>query len=113
MTAPSASGVAGVEVVEAGNGAVLRRAGRSLLTIVVAVAVLAALWTALLTLLGVSSFVGKSPLAVGQYLFSDAPARGVRPASLTAAAARAASFGALGTTRGTATRPSAPWAARW
>jgi hypothetical protein len=49
-------------------------------------------------LFGVSSFVGKSPVDVWQYLFSDAPARGVRPASLSAAAARAASFGALGTT---------------
>ena len=56
------------------------------------------LWTVLLRLFGVSSFGGKSPLGVWQYLFSDAPARGVRPASLSAAAARAASFGALGTT---------------
>jgi ABC-type nitrate/sulfonate/bicarbonate transport system permease component len=80
------------------TGAVLRRAGRSLLTIAVAVIVLAVLWTLLLKLFGVSSFVGKSPWDVWQYLFSDAPARGVRPASLTAAAAREASFGALGTT---------------
>jgi Binding-protein-dependent transport system inner membrane component len=46
----------------------------------------------------VSAFVGKSPLAVWQYLFADAPPRGVRPASLSAPDARAASFGALGTT---------------
>ena len=46
----------------------------------------------------VSAFVGKSPLDVWQYLFADAPPRGVRPASLSAADARAASFGALGTT---------------
>lgn len=76
----------------------MRRAGRSLLTIVVAIVVLAVLWTLLLKLFGVSSFVGKSPWDVWQYLFSDAPARGVRPASLTAEAARHASFGALGTT---------------
>lgn len=80
------------------TGAVLRRAARSLLTIAVAIVVLAVLWTLLLKLFGVSSFVGKSPWDVWQYLFSDAPARGVRPASLTAAAAREASFGALGTT---------------
>lgn len=79
-------------------GAVLRRAGRSLLTIVIAVVVLGVLWTAVLKLFGVSSFVGKSPVDVWQYLFSDAPARGVRPTSLTAAAAREASFGALATT---------------
>ena len=77
---------------------VLRRAGRSVATIVIAVVVLAVLWTVLLKLFGVSSFVGKSPLDVWQYLFSDAPARGVRPASLSAPAARAAIFGALGTT---------------
>jgi ABC-type nitrate/sulfonate/bicarbonate transport system permease component len=87
-----------VEVVTTGHGAVLRRAGRSLLTVVVAVVVLGVLWTVLLALFDVSSFVGKSPSAVWQYLFADAPARGVRPASLTAEAARAASFGALGAT---------------
>jgi ABC-type nitrate/sulfonate/bicarbonate transport system permease component len=92
--------VAGALEVAAGSahGAVLRRAGRSLLTVVVAVVVLGVLWTVLLALFDVSSFVGKSPSAVWQYLFADAPARGVRPASLTAEAARAASFGALGTT---------------
>jgi len=92
--------VAGHLEVAAGSahGAVLRRAGRSLLTVVVAVVVLGVLWTVLLALFDVSSFVGKSPSAVWQYLFADAPARGVRPASLTAEAARAASFGALGTT---------------
>jgi ABC-type nitrate/sulfonate/bicarbonate transport system permease component len=85
------------------TGAVMRRAGRSLLTIVIAVVVLAVLWTLLFKLFGVSSFVGKSPLDVWQYLFSDAPARGVRPTSLTAEAARAASFGALGATLANAT----------
>jgi len=89
---------AAVELRASAHGVVLRRAGRSLLTIVVAVVVLGVLWTVLLRLFGVSSFVGKSPVDVWQYLFSDAPARGVRPASLSAEAARAASFGALGTT---------------
>ena len=92
------SAIAGVDVVASGQGAVLRRAGRSLLTVVVAVVVLGAAWTALLALFDVSSFVGKSPLAVWQYLFSDAPACGGRPTSLSAEAARAASLGALGTT---------------
>jgi ABC-type nitrate/sulfonate/bicarbonate transport system permease component len=79
-------------------GSVLRRAGRALVTIIVAVVVLALLWTALLTVFRISSFVGKSPWDVWQYLFTEKPPRGVRPASLTAAAARSASFGALGTT---------------
>jgi ABC-type nitrate/sulfonate/bicarbonate transport system permease component len=79
-------------------GSVLRRAGRALVTIVVAVVVLALLWTALLTVFRISTFVGKSPWDVWQYLFTEKPPRGVRPASLTAAAARSASFGALGTT---------------
>ncbi|HEY0811919.1 MAG TPA: ABC transporter permease subunit [Pseudonocardia sp.] len=97
--AATAAGPAGLDDVGGSAAhAVLRQAGRSLLTIVIAVVVLAVLWTALLKLFGVSTFVGKSPLDVGQYLFSDAPARGVRPTSLSAAAARDASFGALATT---------------
>jgi ABC-type nitrate/sulfonate/bicarbonate transport system permease component len=87
-----------VDLRTSAHGVVLRRAGRSLLTIVIAVVVLGVLWTVLLTLFGVSSFVGKSPVDVWQYLFSEAPARGVRPASLSAEAARAASVGALATT---------------
>ncbi len=79
-------------------GSVLRRAGRALVTIIVAVVVLALLWTALLTVFRISTFVGKSPWDVWQYLFTERPPRGVRPASLTAEAARSASFGALGTT---------------
>jgi hypothetical protein len=90
---------AAVELRASAHGVVLRRAGRSLLTIVVAVVVLGVLWTVLLRLFGVSSFVGKSPVDVCQYLFSDAPARGVRPASLSAEAARR--------------RASARWAPRW
>ncbi|MDT7581674.1 MAG: hypothetical protein QOK35_2938 [Pseudonocardiales bacterium] len=97
MTAVAGAGALEVAAGSA-HGAVLRRAGRSLLTVVVAVVVLGVLWTVLLALFDVSTFVGKSPLAVWQYLFSEAPARGVRPASLSAEAARAASFGALGAT---------------
>ncbi len=79
-------------------GVVARQLGRALLTVGIAVVVLMLLWAALLALFDVSAFVGKSPLAVGQYLFAETPARGIRPASLSAADARAASFGALGTT---------------
>jgi ABC-type nitrate/sulfonate/bicarbonate transport system permease component len=96
---PVGPGTAGVgDAAGSAANAVLRQAGRSLLTIVIAVVVLGVLWTALLKVFGVSSFVGKSPLDVWQYLFSDAPARGVRPTSLSAQAAREASFGALATT---------------
>lgn len=90
MTAPAA--------LEPVTGAVLRRAGQAVVTIVVAVVVLALLWTALLAAFRISTFVGKSPWDVWQYLFTERPPRGVRPASLTAAAARAATFEALGTT---------------
>jgi ABC-type nitrate/sulfonate/bicarbonate transport system permease component len=74
------------------------RLGRAVVTIGIAVVVLVALWAALLSLFDVSSFVGKSPSDVWAYLFSDAPERGVRPASLTAEQARADSLAALGTT---------------
>jgi ABC-type nitrate/sulfonate/bicarbonate transport system permease component len=78
--------------------ALLRRAGRAGVTIVIALVVLGLLWQALLLVFDVSSFVGKSPLNVVQYLFSENPPRGVRPASMSAEQARADSFGALGTT---------------
>jgi ABC-type nitrate/sulfonate/bicarbonate transport system permease component len=78
--------------------ALLRRAGRAGVTIVIALVVLGLLWQALLLVFDVSSFVGKSPLNVAQYLFSDNPPRGVRPASMSAEQARSDSFAALGTT---------------
>jgi ABC-type nitrate/sulfonate/bicarbonate transport system permease component len=78
--------------------ALLRRAGRAGVTIVIALVLLGLLWQALLLMFDVSSFVGKSPLNVVQYLFSDAPPRGVRPASMSAAQARADIGSALGTT---------------
>jgi ABC-type nitrate/sulfonate/bicarbonate transport system permease component len=46
----------------------------------------------------VSTFVGKTPLDVWNYLFSSDPPKGVRPASLTAEEARSEAFSALGTT---------------
>ena len=74
--------------------AVLRRLGSSLLVVLVALVVLAVLWVALLRLLDVSTFVGKTPLDVWGYLFSEAPPRAVRASSLTADAARSDLLGA-------------------
>jgi ABC-type nitrate/sulfonate/bicarbonate transport system permease component len=68
--------------------AVLRRVGMSLLVVVLALIVLGLLWIGLLELFDVSSFVGKTPMEVYQYLFAAQPARGVRPTSVTAEAAR-------------------------
>jgi ABC-type nitrate/sulfonate/bicarbonate transport system permease component len=68
---------------------VLRRAGASLLVVVLALALLCLVWAALLRLFDVSTFVGKTPVDVYRYLFTDAPPRGVRPTSITAHAARA------------------------
>jgi ABC-type nitrate/sulfonate/bicarbonate transport system permease component len=68
---------------------VLRRAGASLLVVVLALALLCLVWAALLRLFDVSTFVGKTPVDVYHYLFTDAPPRGVRPTSITADAARA------------------------
>jgi len=69
--------------------AALRRLGGSLLVVVLALAVLGLAWTALLQLFDVSTFVGKTPADVYRYLVSDAPPRGVRPASISAETARA------------------------
>ncbi|GAB2567270.1 ABC transporter permease [Microlunatus antarcticus] len=74
--------------------AALRRLGTSLLVVVVALVVLAVAWVALLRLFDVSSFVGKTPLDVFGYLFSDAPARAVRASNLTAETARSQLFDA-------------------
>lgn len=96
MSAPllSSTAVSAPPVAETASNAsvataVLRRLGSSLLVVVLALAVLALVWTALLNLFDVSSFVGKTPLDVYHYLFTDRPARGIRPASITAEAARA------------------------
>lgn len=68
--------------------AVLRRVGVSVVVVVTALVVLAALWVLLLKAFDVSSFVGKTPVDVFHYLFAAKPSRGVRPASVTDAAAR-------------------------
>jgi ABC-type nitrate/sulfonate/bicarbonate transport system permease component len=70
--------------------AVARRVGASTLVIVLALVVLSLLWIALLRAFDVSPFVGKTPSDVFHYLFTEKPARGIRPASLSDAQARAA-----------------------
>jgi len=74
--------------------AAVRRLGASLLVVVVALVVLALLWIALLRLLDVSTFVGKTPFDVWSYLFAEAPPRAVRASSITADAARSQLLGA-------------------
>ena len=82
--------------------AVLRRVTTSLAVVVSALVVLAILWIVLLRVFDVSSFVGKTPIDVFHYLFTEAPARGIRPASLPAAEARAQLGGAWLVTLGNA-----------
>lgn len=103
----SAASVAAAPVQERVSNAgvaatVLRRLGASVLVVVVALVVLAILWVALLKLFDVSTFVGKTPLDVWGYLFSDAPPRAVRASSITADAARSQLFGAWLVTLGDA-----------
>jgi ABC-type nitrate/sulfonate/bicarbonate transport system permease component len=78
--------------------AVLRQIGRAVAVLVLAMVVLGALWYALLKVFDVPATIGKTPVDVWRYLFDDAAARTIRPRSLTSAAARSASFGALGVT---------------
>lgn len=80
------------------TAAALRRLGAAAATVGIALVVLVVLWQLMLWAFDVSPFVGKSPVDVWRYLFDDAPPRGVRPASLTAEAARAETLAALGTT---------------
>ena len=84
------------------TGIVLRRTATTAATVGVAFVVLLGLWALLLAVFDVPDFVGKSPLEVWQYLFSAEPARGVRPASMSAGQARAESLAALMTTLGNA-----------
>ncbi len=90
---------AGVEpVAGSGRSIVGRRIVTAVATVVVAMVVLVLLWAALLRVFDVSTFVGKTPLDVWNYLFADGPPRGVRPSSLTAQDARSEALTALGTT---------------
>ena len=70
--------------------AALRRLGVSLAVVLSALVVLTVLWIVLLRAFDVSTFVGKTPMDVFNYLFTAKPTtRGVRATSLTAEAARA------------------------
>jgi ABC-type nitrate/sulfonate/bicarbonate transport system permease component len=82
--------------------AVLRRVGMSVIVVVTALIVLTVLWVVLLRIFDVSTFVGKTPVEVFHYLFTDQPARGVRPTSLSAEDARAQLRGAWLVTLGNA-----------
>lgn len=83
-------------------GAALRRLVSSVLVIVLAMVVLALLWVGLLKAFDVSTFVGKTPTDVFHYLFTEHPALGVRPRSLTVTQARAALWAAWLVTLGDA-----------
>ena len=85
LAAVPVSGTAGSRTVAA---AVLRRLATSLLVVVLALVLLALIWAALLQVFDVSTFVGKTPVEVFHYLFTEVPARGVRPRSITAEQAR-------------------------
>lgn len=69
---------------------VVRRLAATVVVLLLALVLLGVLWIALLRVFDVSTFVGKTPTDVFHYLFTSSPARGIRPTSLTADAARAA-----------------------
>ncbi len=99
MTAVLARPDATAEPVAPSAGSVVgRRVLTAVITVVVALVVLVGIWAVLLRIFDVSTFVGKTPIDVWNYLFSDQPPKGVRPASLTAQEARAEALAALGTT---------------
>ena len=98
-TTPVAETVSGRAVA----GTVARRVGLSLAVVVGALAVLTVLWVLLLKVFDVSTFVGKTPLDVFHYLFTEKPTvRGIRATSLTAEAARSQLLGAWAVTLGNA-----------
>ncbi len=66
----------GEPVVGSGRSVVGRRIVTAVTTVVVALVVLAGLWAALLRIFDVSTFVGKTPIDVWNYLFSSEPAEG-------------------------------------
>lgn len=78
---------------------VARRALTSVTVLVSALIGLGIIWIVLFKLFDVNPLVGKTPANVWEYLFTDKPAaRGIRPQSLSAEAARSELWGALGTT---------------
>ncbi len=97
---PSGPGAPALIQESAGSAvsAVLRRVGQSLTILLLSMVVLGVLWLSLLNLFDVPRAFGKTPLDVWNYLFADTVEKGVRPGSMTATAARSASFGALSVT---------------
>ncbi|MEP6981363.1 MAG: ABC transporter permease subunit [Nakamurella sp.] len=78
---------------------VAHRALTSVTVLVSALIGLGLIWIALFRVFDVNPLVGKTPANVWEYLFARTPsARGIRPQSLTAEAARSELWGALGTT---------------
>jgi ABC-type nitrate/sulfonate/bicarbonate transport system permease component len=78
---------------------VSRRALTSITVLVSALIGLGVIWVALFAIFDVNPLVGKTPGNVWEYLFTQTPsARGIRPQSLSAEAARTELWGALGTT---------------
>ena len=83
--------------------AVLRRVGLSLAVVLSALVVLILLWIVLLKAFDVSTFVGKTPMDVFHYLFTEKPTtRGIRATSVTAVQARSSLVGAWLVTLGNA-----------
>ncbi|SDJ50538.1 ABC-type nitrate/sulfonate/bicarbonate transport system, permease component [Frankineae bacterium MT45] len=76
-------------------GMMLRRTGSAIGTIALSLVVLTALWVGALNLFNVSKFVGKTPLDVYHYLFTEHPAPGVRPTTKTPEMARSEALSAL------------------
>jgi ABC-type nitrate/sulfonate/bicarbonate transport system permease component len=79
-------------------GAVARRLGQALLIVVVSLAVLIGAWWAGLQIFGINPLVGKSPADVWNFFFNEHPKLGVRPQSMTPAAARSEALHGLLTT---------------
>ncbi len=78
---------------------VARRTLVSATVLISALIGLGVIWIALFKVFDVNPLVGKTPANVWEYLFAQTPsARGIRPQSLSAEAARSELFGALGTT---------------
>src|SRR4051812_43506429 len=64
------------------NPAVLKGAARSAANVAVSLVVVVVIWVASLQLLDVSSYIGKGPLDVWNYLFAEEDAAGNRAATL-------------------------------
>jgi ABC-type nitrate/sulfonate/bicarbonate transport system permease component len=100
VTTATAVAPPGRDVQSAGSFArvLARRVGSTMITIVVSLVVLGAVWVGALKYFDVSKFVGKGPVDVWHYLFSSHTALGVRPTTMSASSARSQALHALATT---------------